>query len=176
LTCSTNINENLSKRYWCNIPLKEATAFEALRYNTPAAAYKILLFTAHQECLSPNHFAMDIKSILARRNKTGGVMSKAWYYLVAVLMVLLVGNKLFLMYLNKTYTKEEIEAAFEPITKKYGIKIKYEIEDDFFSSSEESSLSGPARYSKVKPIRHRVLMQYPKILQKALIKYPDVVI
>ena len=59
-------------------------------------------------------------------------MSKAWRYLVAVLIVLLVGNKIFLMYLNKTYPKEEIEAAFEPITTKYGIEIEYEIGDDFF--------------------------------------------
>jgi hypothetical protein len=104
-------------------------------------------------------------------------MSKAWYYLLAVLMVLLVGNKLFLMYLNKTYSKEEIEAAFEPITTKYGVKIVYEIGDDFFSPLKNPPIpAGPHRGSEVKPIRHRVLMRYPDILQKAFDKYPVKVI
>jgi hypothetical protein len=132
---------------------------------------------ADQICLSSAPFAPGIKDIQVKRYKTGGVMSKAWYYLVAVLMVLLVGNKLFLMYLNKTYSKKEIEAAFEPVTSKYGIKIKYEIGDDFFSPLKNPSVTaGPPRYSKVKPIRYRALMRYPNILKKALEKYPVEVI
>jgi hypothetical protein len=144
-----------------------------LRYDTRATAYKILLLAACRICLLPIQLVPDIKNIQARRNKTGGVMSKAWYYLLAVLMVLLVGNKLFLMYLNKTYPKEEIEAAFEPITTKYGIKIEYEIGDDFFSPLKNTPIpAGPHRGSKVKPIRHSVLMRYPDILQRAFSKYP----
>jgi hypothetical protein len=78
---------------------------------------------------------------------------------------------------NQTFSKKEIEAAFEPITSKYGIKIVYEIGDDFFSPLENPPIpAGPPRYSKVKPIRHRVLMQYPDILLKAFDKYPVEVI
>jgi hypothetical protein len=92
-------------------------------------------------------------------------------------MVLLVGNKLFLMYLNKTYPKEEIEAAFEPITTKYGIKIKYEIDDEYFSPLKNPPIpAGPPHSSKISPIRQRVLMRYPAILRKAFGKYPVEVI
>lgn len=77
------------------------------------------------------------------------------------------------MYLNKTYPKEDIEAAFEPISSKYGIKVVYEIGDDYFSPLKNQPFPvGPPRYSKIKPIRHRVLMQYPYFLQRAFDKYP----
>ncbi len=90
-----------------------------------------------------------------------------------ILVVLWVCNKLFLMYLHKTYTKEEIDAFFEPITSKYGIKIVYEIGEDFFSPLENPPIpAGPARDSKITPIRHRVLVRYPDILQTAFEKYP----
>jgi hypothetical protein len=74
---------------------------------------------------------------------------------------------------NKTFPKEKIDALFEPITSKYRIKIVWEIRDDFFSPLENSPIAaGPPRYSKIKPIRHRVLIRYPDILQKAFDKYP----
>lgn len=77
----------------------------------------------------------------------------------------------------KTYPKEEIEGWFEPITTKYGIRIAYEIGDDFFSPVETPLLpAGPLRHSKVTPIRHRVLKNYPEILQTAFKKYPVEVI
>jgi hypothetical protein len=92
-------------------------------------------------------------------------------------VVLWACNGLYLIYLHKTYTKEEIDAFFEPITSKYGIKIVYEIGGDFFSPLENPPiLAGPAKGSKIEPIRHRVLVHYVDILQKALEKYPVQVI
>lgn len=62
---------------------------------------------------------------------------------------------------------------FEPITSKYGIKIVYEISDNFFSDLVNPPIpAGPDRNSIVKPIRHRVLARYPDFLQKAFEKYP----
>jgi hypothetical protein len=80
---------------------------------------------------------------------------------------------LFRWHYHQTFPKEKIDALFEPVTSKYGIKIVYEIGDDFFSPLENPPIpAGPPRNSKVKPIRHRVLMRYPDILQKAFRKYP----
>jgi hypothetical protein len=84
---------------------------------------------------------------------------------------------LFRGYYYQSFSKEKIDALFKPITSKYGIKIAYEISDDFFSPLENPPIpAGPPRYSKVKPIRHRVLIEYPTILQTALDKYPVAVI
>jgi hypothetical protein len=74
---------------------------------------------------------------------------------------------------NKTYPNKKIDALFEPITSKYGVKIVYEIGDDFFSPLENPPIpAGPHRYSRVQPIRHQVLVRYPTILRKAFEKYP----
>jgi hypothetical protein len=84
---------------------------------------------------------------------------------------------LFRWHYHQTFPKEKIDALFEPVTSKYGIKIVYEIGDDFFSPLENPPIpAGPPRKSKVKPIRHRVLIKYPDILQKAFRKYPVKVI
>jgi hypothetical protein len=97
--------------------------------------------------------------------------------LVVVSIILGIMLTLNSWYYNKTSTKEEIAALFDPITSKYGIKIVYEIGEDFFSPLENPPIpAGPPRYSKVKPIRHRVLIQYPDILQTAFDKYPIAVI
>jgi hypothetical protein len=77
----------------------------------------------------------------------------------------------------QTFPKEKIVALFEPVTSRYGIRIVYEIGDDFFSPLENPPIpAGPPRWSKVTPIRHRVLLRYPDILQKAFDKYPVSVI
>jgi hypothetical protein len=74
---------------------------------------------------------------------------------------------------NKTYPNKKIDALFEPITSKYGVKIVYEIGDDFFSPLENPPIpAGPHRDSRVQPIRHQVLVRYPTILRKAFEKYP----
>jgi hypothetical protein len=74
---------------------------------------------------------------------------------------------------SKTYTKEEIDKLFEPITSKYGIKIVYEIGEDF----------GPiligghqTHFNMAKPIAPPVLARYPHLLTKAFEKYPVSVI
>jgi hypothetical protein len=74
---------------------------------------------------------------------------------------------------SKTYTKKEIDKLFEPITSKYGIKIVYEIGEDF----------GPiligghqTHFNVAKPIAHPVLARYPHLLKKAFEKYPVSVI
>jgi hypothetical protein len=83
-------------------------------------------------------------------------------------VVLWACNGLYLIYLHKTYTKEEIDAFFEPITSKYGIKIAYEVDADFLTPWEESPI--------IEPIRHRVLVRNVDILQTALERYPVQVI
>lgn len=104
-------------------------------------------------------------------------MSKKWRYVLIVLVVLWICIKLLQLYFHTTYTKAEIEGWFEPITSKYGIKIVYEIGDDFFSDLVNPIIpAGPDRSSKVRPIRHRVLVTYPDILDKAFRKYPTDVI
>ncbi len=89
---------------------------------------------------------------------------------------IVVGSALTLFlqhYNNRTYTKEQIDKMFEPITSKYGINIVYNIGDHFFSDLDNPFiLAGPDRHSKVKPIKHRLLIRFPHILQKAFEKYP----
>lgn len=67
------------------------------------------------------------------RRKSGRLLKKLKLCFLILLIVIFIGNEGYQIYLNKTFTKEEIDAAFEPITSKYGIKIVYEIGDDFFS-------------------------------------------
>lgn len=84
---------------------------------------------------------------------------------------------LFRGYYYQSFSKEKIDALFKPITSKYGIKIAYEISDDFFSPLENPPIpAGPPKGSKVEPVRHRVLLRYPPLLQKAFNKYPVEVI
>jgi hypothetical protein len=100
-------------------------------------------------------------------------MNKKWRYALIFIMVLWIGIKLLKLYFHTEYTKEEIKGWFEPIPSKYGIKIVYEINDDFFSPLENPPIpAGPLRESKVTLIRHRVLKKYPAILQTAFNKYP----
>ena len=84
---------------------------------------------------------------------------------------------LFRWHYYQTFPKEKIDALFEPVTSKYGIRIVYEIGDDFFSPLENPPIpAGPPKDSKVKPIRHRMLIRYPDVLLKAFEKYPVEVI
>jgi hypothetical protein len=99
---------------------------------------------------------------------------------IILIVVILVGTAfgLYLYFdMNKTYPDEHIAAMFEPITTKYGIRIVYEIGEDFFSPIENPPISvGPGRNSKVEPIKHRFLIRYVDILHKAFEKYPDDII
>jgi hypothetical protein len=100
-------------------------------------------------------------------------MKRFLYILLLVLTPIAVTLQIFSWHYTKVFPKDEIDALFEPITSKYGIRIVYEIGEDFFSPLENPPIpAGPPRYSKVKPIRHRVLMRYPALLQKAFNKYP----
>jgi hypothetical protein len=84
---------------------------------------------------------------------------------------------LFRGYYYQTFPKAKIDALFEPVTSKYGIKIVYKIGNDFFSPLKNPLIpAGPPRCSKIKPIRDHVLIRYPDILLKAFSKYPDKVI
>jgi hypothetical protein len=66
-----------------------------------------------------------------------------------------------------------IDEMFKPITSKYGITIVYRINDHFFSNLVNPGIpAGPDPRSKVTPIRHRLLIRFPHILQKAFAKYP----
>ena len=90
-----------------------------------------------------------------------------------LLFIVLFAFFLFLLCLHEKYSKEKIDKLFEPITSKYGIKVVYEVENDFLSNLVNPVIpAGPAHDSKVKPIKHRVLARYPYILQKAFEKYP----
>lgn len=99
----------------------------------------------------------------------------------AVLIAVVLAGSAFYLYLqfdiNRAYTKEEIDGFFNPVTTKYGIRIVYDIGQDFFSPIENPPIpAGPHRDSEVKPIRHRVLLRYPALLKKAFEKYPRNVI
>jgi hypothetical protein len=92
-------------------------------------------------------------------------------------IVFLIMWLLFRWHYYQTFPKEKIDALFEPITSKYGIKIVYDVGDDFFSPFENPIFpAGPHQDSRVLPIRHRVLARYPDILKKAFEKYPVAVI
>jgi Putative zinc-binding metallo-peptidase len=74
---------------------------------------------------------------------------------------------------TKSYTKEEIDKMFEPITSRYGIKIVYKIDENFAPMLVTGKR---AKLDKLEPINPLVLSRYPHILEKALQKYPDRVI
>ncbi len=85
-------------------------------------------------------------------------------------MIFFIGVVFMFASCTKSYTREKIDKLFEPITSRYGIKVVYEINEDF----------GPiliggerARFHKAEPIETRVLVRYPSILKKTLEKYPD---
>ena len=104
-------------------------------------------------------------------------MNRIIRYILVFLIVIGIGNKLFLLYINKTYSREEIAQLFESITSKYRIDIVYEVGEDYFSPLKNPPIpAGPGRNSKITPIRHRVLARYPTILNKAFDKYPVEVI
>ncbi len=96
------------------------------------------------------------------------IRNKVRNYVLVILVVLWACNGLYLIYLHKTYTKEEIDAFFEPITSKYGIKIIYKVDEEFLSPWGESPI--------IEPIRPRVLVRYAVSLQMALERYPVQVI
>jgi len=100
-------------------------------------------------------------------------MQKIIDAILIIIMILSMIAGLYLWHHNRTFSKEKIDALFEPITSKYGVKIVYEIENDFFSPLEDSIIpAGPDRGSNVELIRHQVLLRYPIILQKTFEKYP----
>lgn len=70
---------------------------------------------------------------------------------------------------TKTYTTEEIDKLFEPITSKYGIKIVYELSEEF----APIHVGGwRTTFNMAEPIDHRVMARYPLILREAFEKYP----
>ena len=100
-------------------------------------------------------------------------MNKIMRFILLFLVVVWAGNKLFLVYINKTYSEKEVAQLFDSITTKYGIEIVYKVGESFFSPLENPPIpAGPGRNSKITPIRHRVLAHYPTILHKAFEKYP----
>ena len=105
------------------------------------------------------------------------LMNKVVPYALIVLVLPWVVNILFLVYTNKTYSKEELDLLFKPVTAKYGIKIVYEVGNDFFSPMENPPIpAGPLPGSRIEQIPHRVLVRYPALLQRAFDKYPIEVI
>jgi hypothetical protein len=86
--------------------------------------------------------------------------------------LLFLGLALLLLCCSKTYSKEQIDRLFEPITSKYDIEIVYEIDETFTPIR-----GGPHwEYCTLEPIDKRVLVRYPKILEEAFAKYPAHVI
>lgn len=95
------------------------------------------------------------------------------WWALGLCLCLLGFNQFYRLYRYKTYPKEQIDAAFKPIVEKYGIEIVYEINEGFLSPLESPIIpAGPPRDSKVVPIRHRVLLDFPDSLEKALGRYP----
>ena len=56
-------------------------------------------------------------------------------------LLALCAAKAYLYYYEKTYSDEEIDRWFEPITSRYNVKIVYKINDDFFSPLEKPTSS-----------------------------------
>jgi hypothetical protein len=99
-----------------------------------------------------------------------------WIFLLISLFLITI-SIWYLYYLDMTYSDEEINAGFAPLTSQYDIRIAYEVNDAFLSDIVNPyASSGPDRRSKVTPIRHRVLMRYPRLLSQAFEKYPVEVI
>jgi len=109
------------------------------------------------------------ESILIIMHKSNRFWKIIWFAGMLVWAV----SGYFLFVYGKTYSKEQIDKMFEPITSKYGIRIVYEFGDDFFSDLDNPPIpAGPDRNSKVAPISQKHLARYPHILQKAFEKYP----
>ncbi len=103
--------------------------------------------------------------------------NKFWKIAWLVGMLAWAASGYFIFFYERSYTKNQIDLMFRPITSKYGIKIIFEIGDDFFSPLVNPPIpAGPGRNSEVTPIRHKVLVRYPGILQKVFAKYPFQVI
>jgi hypothetical protein len=104
--------------------------------------------------------------------------NKLWDIILVIVILAGCAFGIFLHYDDKrTYTRDQINKIFEPITSIYGIKIVYEVGDDFLSNLVDPIIpAGPACYSKVEPIKHRILVRYPHILLKAFGRYPVEVI
>jgi hypothetical protein len=85
--------------------------------------------------------------------------------------LLFLGLSLLLLCCSRTYSKEQIDRLFEPITSQYGVEIVYEIGDTFLHIRPGGG-GAHAGYCILEPIDKRVLVRYPKILEEALAKYP----
>ena len=70
-----------------------------------------------------------------------------------------------------SYTQEEIDQFFEPITSQYGLTIVYVI-DEAFPPIYVGGGGAHAKIQSIKAIKGTILIRYPDILQKALAKYP----
>ena len=100
-------------------------------------------------------------------------LNRILWWIATICISTLILNQLFLLYINKRYPKEYIDEQFAPLVAEYGIKIVYEIGDDYFSPLIDPIIpAGPPKKSKISPIRHRVLLKYPHILNTAFEKYP----
>jgi hypothetical protein len=77
---------------------------------------------------------------------------------------------LVLVCCTKTYTQEEIDMVFESIVAAYGVKIVYEIGEDFYPTTYEGE---SVEFDKIEKIDGRVLCNYRTILPKAFEKYPE---
>jgi hypothetical protein len=78
---------------------------------------------------------------------------------------------LLLLACTRSYTDEQIEQMYEPITSKYGIRIVYKI-DERFTPQYPGRGGKHADFCRLEPIDRRVLARYPQILEQALSKYP----
>lgn len=102
---------------------------------------------------------------------------KALWLSAAICLLLWSIIKAYLLYSGRTYEPEAINEWFKPITSKYGIRIVYKIEDDFFSPLVNPPIpEDPGMEITVRPIRHSVLAAFPNLLSEALRKYPVSVI
>ena len=106
-----------------------------------------------------------------------GVSDRVLWTLLFLSMSLAAIYKLYVAYLDKTFPETVIESRFEEIRNAYGIKIVYKIDENFFSDLVNPIIpAGPPSDSKISPIRHRVLLRYPQLLQAAFQKYPTPVV
>ncbi len=98
-------------------------------------------------------------------------------YLLMCWLSIMALTESYNLYLDTAFSKLAIEEKFETLTKRYGIRIVYQIGDDFLSNITHPFIAvGPPKDSKIMAIRHRVLLRYPQRLSMAFKKYPEEVI
>jgi hypothetical protein len=90
-----------------------------------------------------------------------------------MILILLAGLSMILAGCGQRMTQAEIDTLFGDITKRYGVKVVCEVDDNFAPFLEEGK---QRRFEKVKRINADRLKRFPSILETVFRKYPTWII